>query len=67
MDLEIDTIYYDNLYDFAEAKKIATENNKKIVYSAPRIMRNPGYKVFDKIKVEITEEDSVLAATGGEI
>ena len=53
-DLEIDTIYYENLYDFAEAKKIAAENNKKIVYSAPRIMRNPDYKVFDKIIDEIT-------------
>ncbi len=67
VDLEIDTIYYENLYDFAEAKKIATENNKKIVYSAPRIMRNPDYKVFDKIIDEITEEDSVLAASWGEI
>ena len=67
VDLEIDTIYYENLYDFAEAKKIAAENNKKIVYSAPRIMRNPDYKVFDKIIDEITEEDSVLAASWGEI
>ncbi len=67
VDLDIDTIYYENLYDFEEAKKIAYNNNKKIIYSAPRIMRNSDYKVFDKIIDNISEEDSVLVASWGEI
>lgn len=47
---DIDAVYYEDALTFEEAMKIGTENNKTVIYSAPRIIRNKEYKRLNKIK-----------------
>ncbi|TQQ84835.1 U32 family peptidase [Peptacetobacter hominis] len=67
VDFDIDKIYYEDIYTFEAAKDICESNNKKIIYSAPRIMRNDDYRVFEKLEGVITEQDDVLVSSWGEI
>lgn len=67
VDFDIDKIYYEDIYTFEAAKDICESNNKKIIYSAPRIMRNDDYRVFEKLEGIITEQDDVLVSSWGEI
>lgn len=49
----IDLIYYEDIYSLGEAIAVAEKSGDKIVYSAPRIIKNNEYGLFDKFE-EIT-------------
>ena len=61
--LEIDTIYYEDLKTLEQAIQIAKTNNKKLIYSAPRIVRNKEYKILEKYK-QYCKEDVQISALG---
>lgn len=59
----IDSVYYEDVSTFEEAIKIAHENNKLLMYSAPRIIRNNEYKRLKKIK-DLNEETVQIGTLG---
>ncbi|MGM9533361.1 DUF3656 domain-containing U32 family peptidase [Intestinibacter sp.] len=61
--LEIDTIYYEELKTLDQAVEIAKANDKKLIYSAPRIVRNKEYKFLEKSK-QYCKEDVQISALG---
>ena len=67
VDLAFEIVYYEDIYTFSNAKEICKKYNKKIVYSAPRIMRNNDYKTFELLNGVISENDDVLVSSWGEI
>ena len=48
LNLDIDMIYYEDLSTIEQAMTMANANNKKLIYSAPRIVRNREYKRLEK-------------------
>lgn len=46
----VDTIYYEDVNTLDEALKMGIKFNKKIAYSAPRIIRHKEYKQLEKAK-----------------
>ena len=47
---DIDAVYYEDESTIEEAIEIGNANNKNIIYSAPRIIRNKEYNRLNKIK-----------------
>ena len=50
LDFDVDMIYYEDVSTMQEALELANKSNKKLIYSAPRIIRNKEYKRLNKIK-----------------
>ncbi len=50
LNFEIDAIYYEDASTIEEALHIAQINNKKLIYSAPRIIRNKEYKILARVR-----------------
>ena len=50
LNFEIDAIYYEDASTIEEALHIAQINNKKLIYSAPRIIRNKEYKRLARVR-----------------
>ena len=48
INLDIDMIYYEDVSTIEQAMTMANANNKKLIYSAPRIVRNREYKRLEK-------------------
>ena len=46
----MDAIYYEDASTMEQALQYGKARNKKVVYSAPRIIRNKEYKRLNKIK-----------------
>ncbi len=61
INLDVDMIYYEELRSLEQAMVIAKANDKKLIYSAPRIVRNKEYKNFDKSKEYCTENVQISA------
>ena len=62
---DIDAVYYEDESTIEEAIKIGNKNNKNVIYSAPRIIRNKEYNRLNKIKNLNLE--SILIGTLGSI
>ena len=50
LDYDVDAIYYEDASTMEQALQYGKARNKKVVYSAPRIIRNKEYKRLNKIK-----------------
>ncbi|MCT4508812.1 MAG: DUF3656 domain-containing protein [Tepidibacter sp.] len=48
VDLDIDTIYYEDIDTLKDAMKLCKEHNQNIVYCPPRILRNNQYNILDE-------------------
>lgn len=48
LNLDIDMIYYEDVSTIEQAMTMANANNKKLIYSAPRIVRNREYKRLER-------------------
>lgn len=48
LNLNVDMIYYEDVSTIEQAMIMANANNKKLIYSAPRIVRNREYKRLEK-------------------
>lgn len=48
VDLNIDTIYYEDIDTLKDAMIVCKEHNKNIVYCPPRILRNNQYNILDE-------------------
>ena len=62
---EIDAIYYEDALTIEEALEIGKLNNKKVIYSAPRIIRNKEYSILNKVKN--SNEEYIQIGTLGSI
>ena len=62
---DIDAVYYEDESTIEEAIEIGNANNKNVIYSAPRIIRNKEYNRLNKIKNLNLE--SILIGTLGSI
>ncbi|WP_099188642.1 DUF3656 domain-containing U32 family peptidase [Tepidibacter mesophilus] len=47
-DLDIDTIYYEDIDTLKDAMNLCKEHNKNIVYCPPRILRNNQYNILNE-------------------
>lgn len=65
VNFEVDAIYYEDAPTIEDAITIGKENNKKVIYSAPRIIRNKEYNRLNKIKD--SNEESIQIGTLGSI
>lgn len=65
VNFKIDAIYYEDAPTIEDAITIGKENNKKVIYSAPRIIRNKEYNRLNKIKD--SNEESIQIGTLGSI
>ena len=63
INLDIDMIYYEDVATLEQAMAMATANNKKLIYSAPRIVRNKEYKRLEKSN-EYCKENVQISALG---
>ena len=63
INLDVDMIYYEDVNTLEQAMAIATANNKKLMYSAPRIVRNKEYKRLEKTD-EYCKENVQISALG---
>ena len=63
INLDVDMIYYEDVATLEQAMAIATANNKKLIYSAPRIVRNKEYKRLEKSN-EYCKENVQISALG---
>ena len=63
INLDIDMIYYEDVSTLEQAMAMATANNKKLIYSAPRIVRNKEYKRLEKSN-EYCKENVQISALG---
>ena len=63
INLDIDMIYYEDVATLEQAMAMATANNKKLIYSAPRIVRNREYKRLEKSN-EYCKENVQISALG---
>ena len=60
---DIDAIYYEDASTFEQALEIGKDNNKKVIFSAPRIIRNKEYNRLNKIK-DLNEENIQIGTLG---
>ena len=60
---DVNTIYYENTSTIEEALQLSKEANKKLIYSAPRIIRNKEYKRLAKIN-DLNQEDIQIGTLG---
>lgn len=65
VNFEIDAIYYEDALTIDSAIQIGKENNKKVIYSAPRIIRNKEYNRLNKVRD--LNEDTIQIGTLGSI
>lgn len=65
VNFEIDVIYYEDALTIDSAIQIGKENNKKVIYSAPRIIRNKEYNRLNKVRD--LNEDTIQIGTLGSI
>ena len=63
INLDIDMIYYEDVATLEQAMAMATANNKKLIYSAPRIVRNKEYKRLEKSE-EYCKDHVQISALG---
>ena len=63
INLDVDMIYYEDVATLEQAMAMATANNKKLIYSAPRIVRNKEYKRLEKSN-EYCKENVQISALG---
>lgn len=63
LNFDVDMIYYETLSTLEEALRLAKASNKKLVYSAPRIIRNKEYKRLEKVK-NLNQEDIQIGTLG---
>lgn len=63
LNLDIDMIYYEDVSTIEQAMTMANANNKKLIYSAPRIVRNREYKRLEKSE-EYCREHVQISALG---
>jgi len=63
---DLDIIYYEDIYTLEEAIKISEKSGEKIVYSAPRIIRNGEFDLISKFK-ETTDKIGVQVSTWGSL
>ena len=63
INLDIDMIYYEDVATLEQAMAMATANNKKLIYSAPRIVRNKEDKRLEKSN-EYCKENVQISALG---
>lgn len=63
LNFNIDLIYYDDASTIEEALQIAKDFNKRLIYSAPRIIRNKEYKRLNKVK-DLNKEDIQIGTLG---
>ncbi|MCR1954384.1 U32 family peptidase [Clostridioides mangenotii] len=62
----LDVIYYEDIYSLGEAIKISEKTGEKIVYSAPRVIRNGEFSLISKFK-DITDKIGVQVGTWGSL
>lgn len=62
---DVDTIYYEDIVSIEEAINLGKESNKKVIYSAPRIIKNKEYNRLNKIND--LQQDSIQIGTLGSI
>ena len=65
LDYDVDAIYYEDASTMEQALQYGKARNKKVVYSAPRIIRNKEYKRLNKVKDLNT--DTIQIGTLGSI
>lgn len=65
LDLEIDSIYYEDINSIDRAIELGIKYNKKIIYSAPRIIRNKEYTQLEKL--DNTKLDKIQVGSWGAI
>lgn len=63
INLDIDMIYYEDVATLEQAMAMAAANNKKLIYSTPRIVRNKEYKRLEKSN-EYCKENVQISALG---
>ena len=63
LNLDIDMIYYEDVSTIKQAMTMANANNKKLIYSAPRIVRNREYKRLEKSE-EYCKDHVQISALG---
>lgn len=63
INLDIDMIYYEDANTLEQAMAMASANNKKLIYSAPRIVRSKEYKKLEKSN-EYCKESVQISALG---
>jgi putative protease len=63
---DLDIIYYEDIYTLDEAIKVSEKLGEKIVYSAPRIIRNGEFELISKFK-ETTDKIGVQVSTWGSL
>ena len=63
INLDVDMIYYEDVATLEQAMAMAAANNKKLIYSAPRIVRNKEYKRLEKSN-EYCKENVQISALG---
>lgn len=63
INLDVDMIYYEDVATLEQAMAMAVANNKKLIYSAPRIVRNKEYKRLEKSN-EYCKENVQISALG---
>ena len=63
LNLDIDMIYYEDVSTIEQAMTMANANNKKLNYSAPRIVRNREYKRLEKSE-EYCKDHVQISALG---
>lgn len=63
INLDVDMIYYEDVATLEQVMAMAAANNKKLIYSAPRIVRNREYKRLEKSN-EYCKENVQISALG---
>ena len=63
INLDVDMIYYEDVATLEQAMAMSAANNKKLIYSAPRIVRNKEYKRLEKSN-EYCKENVQISALG---
>ena len=63
INLDVDMIYYEDVATLEQVMAMAAANNKKLIYSAPRIVRNKEYKRLEKSN-EYCKENVQISALG---
>ena len=63
INLDIDMIYYEDVATLEQAMAMAAKKKKKLIYSAPRIVRNKEYKRLEKSN-EYCKENVQISALG---
>ncbi|MGL5328053.1 MAG: DUF3656 domain-containing U32 family peptidase [Peptostreptococcaceae bacterium] len=64
LECDIDSVYYEDVVTLEKALEMGIKYNKKVIYSAPRIIRNKEYKVFEKVN-KMNIKDVQIGTLGG--